>query len=58
MNVVPIACYRRKRFPTEAAALTVAYRLRAKGADIGTELCEMCGQWHLKAARSTPRLPT
>jgi hypothetical protein len=47
-DVIPLACYRRKRFRTAREAESVVFRLRAKGTEqIEHFKCDGCGQWHL-----------
>jgi hypothetical protein len=50
-----LACYQRKPFATEAAAMTVVYRLRAQGrAQVEAEQCEHCKKWHLRVRKLIP----
>lgn len=50
MNVTILACAHKKRYPSETAAWSVIFTLRAKGRDterLTPFQCEFCSKWHL-----------
>lgn len=47
-----LVCFRRRRYATEKAAMSIVYRLRASGIKgISASLCEKCGNWHVQQQR-------
>lgn len=49
-EIVAVICYRKKRFPSESAAQSVIFALKARGSDVDrlkAYKCEMCSCWHL-----------
>lgn len=47
-----VACLRKKKFASEAAAQSVIYRMRAQGSDtkgLAIQKCPLCGGWHIRA---------